>query len=42
MIPIKAKELKELAEETESTIKMLPTKLVAVLKIKANEPTNKK
>jgi hypothetical protein len=42
LIPIKAKELKELAEETGSTIKMLPTKLVAVLKKKVNEPTKKK
>ena len=42
MIPIKAKELKELAEETGSTIKTLPAKLVAVLKKKVNEPTKKK
>ena len=42
LIPIRAKELKELAEKTGSKIKTLPTKLVAVLKKKANEPTKKK
>ena len=42
LIPIKDKELKELAEKSGSKIKMLPTKLVAVLKKKANEPTKKK
>ena len=42
LIPIKAKELKELAEKTRSKIKMRPTKLAAVLKNKANEPTKKK
>ena len=42
LIPIKAKELKELAEATGSTLKMLPTKLVAALKKKVNEPIKKK
>ena len=41
LIPIRAKELKQLAQKTGSKIKMPPTKIIAALKKKAHEPTKK-